>query len=451
MKKLPTPIAQFLERYKKEYDFYDSLARMCQARCQMLLDASGIRGIVTSRAKRLDTLHRKLLKRHKAKPYRRTDTIYRDIVDLAGVRLALYFPADRAEVSELIQNAFIVEKVKEFPESTEPRSDGYHKRFKGYVATHFRVRLREEDLAEDLKRYAQAQIEIQIASVLMHAWAEVEHDLVYKPATGQISRQEQAILDELNGMVLTGEIALERLQEAVKDRVSADEQEFNNHYELAAFLHGVFKPRSHDHEPVMGRADVLFKALEILSLNSPKALRPYLEELEPATDGRSIAERLIDDVIAGDPERYKAYRKAQELAGSRNPYSTSDDIAPAGQEATPFQAFMSRWIALEAGLNVGSPPSKRNPRWQLTAYLDEADLQRFMWLQRLRSQIVHGVEIPEPETLTEATQWLDRVMRVVLGSAPPNVKDRIEETLRRLNARPQERRLGENGGAAASA
>jgi ppGpp synthetase/RelA/SpoT-type nucleotidyltranferase len=24
-------------------------------------------------------------------------------------------------------------------------------------------------------------VEIQVASVLMHAWAEVEHDLVYKP------------------------------------------------------------------------------------------------------------------------------------------------------------------------------------------------------------------------------------------------------------------------------
>ena len=46
----------------------------------------------------------------------------------------------------------------------------------------------------------------------MHAWSEVEHDLVYKPLAGDLSEEELAILDEINGLVLTGEIALERLQ-----------------------------------------------------------------------------------------------------------------------------------------------------------------------------------------------------------------------------------------------
>ena len=42
----------------------------------------------------------------------------------------------------------------------------------------------------------------------MHAWSEVEHDLVYKPLQGTLSDEELAILDELNGLVLAGEIAL---------------------------------------------------------------------------------------------------------------------------------------------------------------------------------------------------------------------------------------------------
>ena len=44
----------------------------------------------------------------------------------------------------------------------------------------------------------------------MHAWSEVEHDLIYKPLQGTLSKEELAILDELNGLVLAGEIALER-------------------------------------------------------------------------------------------------------------------------------------------------------------------------------------------------------------------------------------------------
>jgi ppGpp synthetase/RelA/SpoT-type nucleotidyltranferase len=70
----------------------------------------------------------------------------------------------------------------------------------------------------------------------MHAWAEVEHDLVYKPQEGELSGEELSILDELNGLVIAGEIALERLQRSGEARVAAADRRFENHYELAAHL-----------------------------------------------------------------------------------------------------------------------------------------------------------------------------------------------------------------------
>ena len=66
----------------------------------------------------------------------------------------------------------------------------------------------------------------KVASVLMHAWSEVEHDLVYKPMQGTLSEEELAILDELNGLVLTGEIALERLQAAGNERIQNSKATF---------------------------------------------------------------------------------------------------------------------------------------------------------------------------------------------------------------------------------
>ena len=60
----------------------------------------------------------------------------------------------------------------------------------------------------------------------MHAWSEVEHDLVYKPMQGTLSEEELAILDELNGLVLTGEIALERLQAAGNERIQNSKATF---------------------------------------------------------------------------------------------------------------------------------------------------------------------------------------------------------------------------------
>lgn len=42
-----------------------------------------------------------------------------------------------------------------------------------------------------------------------------------KPLQGRLSDDEYAILDELNGLVMAGEIALERLQKAGEARVAA--------------------------------------------------------------------------------------------------------------------------------------------------------------------------------------------------------------------------------------
>jgi ppGpp synthetase/RelA/SpoT-type nucleotidyltranferase len=47
---------------------------------------------------------------------------------------------------------------------------------------HYQILKKSEHPAEE--RYSKACIEIQVASVLMHAWAEVEHDLLYKPLIG---------------------------------------------------------------------------------------------------------------------------------------------------------------------------------------------------------------------------------------------------------------------------
>ena len=44
-----------------------------------------------------------------------------------------------------------------------------------------RVQLKGASLGTAQQRYAEARVEIQVACVFMHAWSEVEHDLVYKP------------------------------------------------------------------------------------------------------------------------------------------------------------------------------------------------------------------------------------------------------------------------------
>ncbi|MGX9361091.1 hypothetical protein [Pantoea ananatis] len=225
-------IEEFMERYNKEVDFYANLSSMTEKNLRSLLNKAGVRCLVSSRAKDPKKLVDKLEVRNKNKNYSSVDAIFKDIADLSGVRVALYFPGDISLVDEVVKANFKVIEERNFPESkVNQQNHGYQKVFSGYKAKHYRV-----ILLGDSRYSNKHNVEIQVASVLMHAWSEVEHDLVYKPLQGKISKDELMILDEINGLVLAGNLALERLQQAGLNRTSEEGYEFKNHFDVASFF-----------------------------------------------------------------------------------------------------------------------------------------------------------------------------------------------------------------------
>ncbi|MEV0008460.1 RelA/SpoT domain-containing protein [Streptomyces sp. NPDC047973] len=162
-------IDDFMSRYIKEYDFYSQAASLAAQSLERDLRSSGIRCIVTHRAKDVSRLADKCRQRAAKGKYAVIQDIYDDIVDLAGVRVALYFPGEQEQVDKIVNRLFgLIEPKREFPNPAEVNQG---KRFSGYSAVHYRVRLSEHELGSADKRYAEARIEIQVASVLMHAWS----------------------------------------------------------------------------------------------------------------------------------------------------------------------------------------------------------------------------------------------------------------------------------------
>jgi hypothetical protein len=86
-------------------------------------------------------------------------------------------------------------------------------------------------------------IEIQLGTLVMHVWSEIEHDLIYKPIDCQgdrVSEGEERILDLINGIVLTGEAALRQLEAStakrLKQRAENKDMTASSHYELATWI-----------------------------------------------------------------------------------------------------------------------------------------------------------------------------------------------------------------------
>lgn len=419
-------IERFVAEYEREYDYWDAAARTVRVLLENDLNTSGLRAIVTSRAKSVDRLEEKLRQRdrNRDEPYATTAQIRADIADLAGVRVALYFPGQMDEVERVINGALNVNHTKRFPEPVvadgeRDSVDLPRRRFSGYAARHYRVAIPAAALADGHIRYASAVIEVQVASVLMHAWSEVEHDLIYKPREGRLSEPEYALLDQVNGLVLAGEIALEQLERAADDRVSAASTSFRDHYELAEFLRSRLGPQASD--KTLGRIDILFEFLEELGLATAKELQPSVDRLRKDAEQRPLAEKLADLLLADDPQRLRAYRAAIAKATSKTRHPSAK---PAEGRATAigaasferFVEFLKAWNDLElelAGrLGDQADPSfsanlRRAEEMQLLPLEDVMILQK---IRELRGDVVHR---PTRAFSDEASQkWTPRLREI---------------------------------------
>lgn len=376
------------------------------------LQSTGVRAIVTSRAKNPARLEVKVRQRAAKTAYTSVEQIYDDIVDLAGVRVALYFPAERGEVGRVIRSLFaLVSDPKEFPTPGQP---SYKKRFSGYWATHYRVRLPETLLNESQKRYSEANVEIQVASVLMHAWSEVEHDLVYKPLQGKLSDDEYAILDELNGLVLAGEIALERLQRAGEHRISEHDREYTDHYDLASSLLDLAREKlsgQNIHDSALGKVDLLYALLHELNLGTPENLARYIDALHSDLERRPLAEQVIDQVLSEDPTRYATYERIRALDTSVMSNTTSG--LPRVSQSEAIGQFVSLWIDFEKMLrNIAAENGVEGypiPSLKLLRVAKEVPVELYVLaenLRRFRNQLIHGIEVPDADYIRAQTAEL---------------------------------------------
>ena len=92
-------------------------------------------------------------------------------------------------------------------------------RYRGFTAKLDELKSKYPDIQpENLKGKT---AEIQITSVVMHAWSQVEHDVIYKNPLGiPINETITRMLDGINGQSITSEILLEELQRSIEQMKS---------------------------------------------------------------------------------------------------------------------------------------------------------------------------------------------------------------------------------------
>ncbi len=211
----------------------------------------------------------------------------RDVTDQIGVRVITYVTSDVAAVADVIRDHIGVVDDKDL--GRETANEG---RF-GYVSRHLQVSLDKlwlGTIPADAVRVTSAQV--QIRTVLQHAWAEFEHDIRYK---GTIP---EALAPDLNrrftlaaGLLELAdrefEIIRDRMREGMPGPAPADDADDPRigHQELAAFLAGHYPSAGWSRTDHYTWISGLLLELGITSLRE-------LAELLPAVDSAAITDRM---------------------------------------------------------------------------------------------------------------------------------------------------------------
>ena len=182
------------------------------------------------------------------------------ITDLAGIRIITHVLGTLPEIDKLLHDEFdVIEQPDKGQELIEKE------RF-GYQSIHYLVCVNpnRSRLAE-YSRYKGALVEIQVRTILQHAWAEIQHDIQYKSTTAipseirrrfmalagmleiadrefeDIQGTDQKIIDTAREMVARGElsgveITAASLKQFLDQRMGADARISDWNYDWTARL-----------------------------------------------------------------------------------------------------------------------------------------------------------------------------------------------------------------------
>ncbi|WP_341782743.1 (p)ppGpp synthetase [Pseudomonas putida] len=108
------------------------------------------------------------------------------IEDLCGIRVICYYQEDISKICDIVEREFSI--LKKEDKRTTLNEDQF-----GYTSCHYIVQLRDDWLTHPGARGLEGlKAEIQIRTMLMHAWAAISHKLLYKKEDDvpvQIKRQ----------------------------------------------------------------------------------------------------------------------------------------------------------------------------------------------------------------------------------------------------------------------
>lgn len=203
------PKTELKERYDILAPGYHRILERTGERLTRLLQDRGLKFSVRHRVKEFDSYYEKLIRRSREAGLPAEGNVGRPpvITDLLGLRVVCHFLEDLDAARDAVEELFDVIE-------SELKGSEYSSREFGYQSVHYLVRLPPELWAADLDDSASPPIaEIQLRTILQDAWAEVEHEILYKAEFTPLDEPLRRKLAALNANLTLSDIMFQELRE----------------------------------------------------------------------------------------------------------------------------------------------------------------------------------------------------------------------------------------------
>lgn len=174
-------VVDLTKEYELKRDDYALFTTRIATLISDVLDLTDIPHLpIESRTKTLESLKQKV--ELSKSPYSTLD----DVTDLAGVRVITYVSHDIEKIQDSLKSLFQIHEVEETDRRLGTSQTGYQSRHLIISLSNERTRMVE------FARFANMRAELQIRTLLQHAWAQTAHSHIYKQSAvlpAQITRE----------------------------------------------------------------------------------------------------------------------------------------------------------------------------------------------------------------------------------------------------------------------
>lgn len=202
-------VSGHIRAFQEKHPVLTSFCESLKGLIRQLLDAGGVEYVaIEGRAKTVESFTEKIQRAGKA-----YGNPLSDLTDLVGIRVIAYQLSAIDRISEIVRANFLIDEENSVDKGKLLETDRF-----GYQSVHFIAELNKDRKSlPEYRAFSGIKCEIQIRTALQHAWAAINHKLLYK-AEVEVPKDLRRHFNRISALLETADADFEVLTEKIRGK-----------------------------------------------------------------------------------------------------------------------------------------------------------------------------------------------------------------------------------------